>query len=79
MIDAVLAASHARVASASEPLVTIKLPTLLHRLTEAYTAGNAPLGEQLLLEALDQALSWDAVCAAAAEGIAAHRHEHTRA
>lgn len=58
---------------------TVPLPTLLHTLCEAYAAGDSPLGELLLLEALDEQLPWDMVCAAAARGIAAHRAEQSRA
>ncbi len=44
--------------------------TLLDELTDAYAVGDAPLGEHLLLEALDQGLPWDEVATAAARGMA---------
>lgn len=56
-----------------EAPVTVPLPTRLHAITDAYAAGDAPLGERLFLAALDEDLAWDMVCAAAARGIAAHR------
>lgn len=43
---------------------------LLDELTDAYAGGDAPLGELLLLEALDQGLAWDKVTTAAAHGTA---------
>lgn len=55
------------------------LPTMLQSIVEAYIADNAPLGERLLLRALDDGLPWDAVCAAAARGIAARREAAVRA
>jgi hypothetical protein len=55
------------------------LPLLLHALTEAYAAGDAPRGEQLLLEALDGQIPWDVVCAAAARGISARYGGQPRA
>ena len=79
MIEATQATSPPHAVSGLDPAVTITLPTLLHRLTASYTAGDAPLAEQLLLEALDQGLPWDVVCTAAAEGIAAHRDGRRRA
>ena len=44
--------------------------SLLDELTDAYAVGDAPLGEMLLLEALDQGLPWDEVATAAARGTA---------
>ncbi len=44
--------------------------SLLRALTVAYEAGDAPRAEHLLLLALDKGLAWDAVCAAAARGVA---------
>ena len=42
--------------------------TLLDDVTDAYAVGDAPLGELLLLDALDQGLPWDEVATAAARG-----------
>lgn len=42
---------------------------MLEALAEAYARGDAPRGERLLVEALDQDLPWDQVCAAAASGV----------
>jgi hypothetical protein len=61
------------------PDVAVPLPTLLQAITEAYSAGDAPRGEQLLLKALDEQLPWDMVCAAAAQGIAAGRDAQSHA
>lgn len=55
--------------------LTLLIPTPLRAITDAYAAGDAALGERLLLEALDQGLPWDAVCAAAAGGIASKHTE----
>jgi hypothetical protein len=52
--------------------------TLLQELTDAYVAGDAPLGEYLLGQALDAGEAWDEVCAAAARGIA-QRHAEQQA
>jgi len=41
---------------------------LLAQLSEAYSHGDAPLGEVLLLEALDQGVPWDRVATAVAHG-----------
>ncbi len=82
VIDVVPAPTSARVATAPTVGIadaTVPLPTLLHALTSTYAAGDAPLGEQLLLQALDEQLPWDMVCTAAAQGIAAHRAEQSRA
>lgn len=51
---------------------------LLHALTRAYARGDAPLGEYLLGQALDEGLPWDEVCAAAASGSARSRREAGR-
>jgi hypothetical protein len=58
---------------------TVPLPTLLHAIAQAYAAGDAPLGERLFLQALDEYLPWDVVCAAAARGVAARYGEQPRA
>jgi hypothetical protein len=42
----------------------------LDALARAYASGDAPLGELLIAQALDQGLPWDQVCAAAARGTA---------
>jgi len=44
--------------------------TVLDAIAEAYTAGDAPHGERLFTQALDDGLPWDQVCAAAARGVA---------
>lgn len=56
-------------------------PAVLAELTAAYATGDAPLGEYLLAQALDEGRPWDEVCAAAARGIAQHVAErsHNRA
>ena len=46
----------------------VETRALLDELTDAYAMGDAPLGELLLLEALDQGLPWDEVATAAARG-----------
>jgi hypothetical protein len=50
-------------------------PALLTDLTEAYATGDVTRGEQLLVQALDDDLPWNEVCAAAARGIARHYGE----
>jgi hypothetical protein len=50
-------------------------PALLNDLTEAYATGDVTLGEQLFVQALDDDLPWNEVCAAAARGIARHYGE----
>jgi hypothetical protein len=45
---------------------------LLEAITRAYGDGDAPYGELLFSQALDDGLPWDEACAAAARGIA-HR------
>jgi hypothetical protein len=45
----------------------------LDAISRAYADGDAPLGELLLAQALDDGLAWDEVCAAAARGVA-HRY-----
>jgi hypothetical protein len=59
----------------------IQLPTKpeLDALTDAYAAGDAPRGEQLLIDALDDDLPWDTVCAAVARGVARRFNEQPRA
>ena len=52
--------------------------SLLQELTDAYVAGDAPLGEYLLGQALDAGEPWDEVCAAAARGIARQHAERAR-
>ena len=49
---------------------TVQTVTLLDAIAGAYTAGDAPRGERLLAQALDDGLPWDEVCAAAARGVA---------
>src|SRR4051794_10777115 len=44
--------------------------SILDSIAEAYAAGNSPLGEVLLSQALDDELPWNEVCAAAARGVA---------
>jgi hypothetical protein len=44
--------------------------TILDAIASAYTAGDAPRGERLFSQALDDGLPWDQVCAAAARGFA---------
>ena len=46
----------------------LESPSLLDALTDAYALGDAPRGELLLLDALDQGLPWDEVATAAARG-----------
>ena len=48
----------------------VETRSLLDELTDAYAAGDAPLGELLLLDALDQGVPWDAVATSAARGMA---------
>ena len=43
---------------------------VLDAIAEAYAAGDAPHGERLFTQALDDGLPWDQVCAAAARGVA---------
>ena len=42
--------------------------TILDDIASAYTIGDAPRGERLFTQALDDGLPWDQVCAAAALG-----------
>ena len=51
---------------------------VLDELAEAYAMGDAPLGERLLLEALDRGLPWDEVATAAARGMARRYGEGIR-
>jgi hypothetical protein len=51
---------------------------LLDAIAEAYTAGDAPYGEHLFTQALDDGLPWDQVCAAAARGVARRYGEPDR-
>lgn len=44
--------------------------TILDAIASAYTIGDAPHGERLFGQALDDGLPWDQVCAAAARGFA---------
>lgn len=50
---------------------TPEMTTTLDALSDAYAAGDNPLGELLFSRALDDGLPWDQVCAAAARGVAA--------
>jgi hypothetical protein len=50
--------------------------SVLDAIAEAYTAGDAPHGERLLAQALDDGLPWDQVCAAAARGVAQRYGAH---
>jgi hypothetical protein len=67
------AAAQPAAASGAISDVTVALPTRTHAIRSAYAAGDAPLAEQLFLNALDAGLPWDMACTAAAEGIAAHQ------
>ena len=51
----------------------------LDAIIQAYAGGDAPLGEHLFGQALDDGLPWDQVCAAAARGIAQRYGERDRA
>jgi hypothetical protein len=42
--------------------------SLLDAIADAYAAGDAPLGERLFEQALDDELPWTDLCAAAARG-----------
>ncbi len=56
---------------ATAPFDTVaQSATVLEAIAEAYSAGDAPHGERLLMQALDDGLPWDQVCAAAARGVA---------
>jgi hypothetical protein len=50
----------------------------LDAIADAFAAGDNPLGEHLLTQALDDDLPWDQVCAAAARGVTRRRDEQTR-
>ncbi len=54
----------------ASPPVPIETPSPLEAIAEAYALGDAPSGELLFSQALDDGLPWDHVCAAAAQGIA---------
>jgi hypothetical protein len=49
---------------------TLHASSALDAIAEAYAAGDAPYGEHLFTQALDDGLPWDQVCAAAARGVA---------
>ena len=53
--------------------------SLLDAIAQAYAAGDAPYGERLFTQALDDDLPWDQVCAAAARGVAQRYGEQNRA
>lgn len=44
----------------------------LDAITRAYDEGDAPYGERLFTQALDDGVPWDQTCAAVARGIARH-------
>ena len=52
--------------------------TVLDAIADAYTTGDAPHGEHLFTQALDDGLPWDQVCAAAARGVARRYGERDR-
>lgn len=52
--------------------------TALDAIAAAFTAGDAPHGERLFVQALDDGLPWDQVCAAAARGVARRYGERDR-
>ena len=52
--------------------------TVLDAIADAYTTGDAPHGERLFAQALDDGLPWDQVCAAAARGVARRYGERAR-
>ena len=66
-------------ATATAPAQT-PTPTaaILDAIAEAYAAGEAPRGELLFTQALDDGLPWDQVCAAVARGIARRYGERDR-
>lgn len=52
---------------------------LLDALADAYAAGDAPFAELLFVQALEEDLPWDEICAAAARGVARWFGETDRA
>ena len=52
--------------------------SVLDAIADAYTTGDAPHGERLFTQALDDGLPWDHVCAAAARGVARRYGERDR-
>jgi hypothetical protein len=65
-------------ATAPADIVVHAVP-LLDAISRAYTVGDAPHGERLFTQALDDGLPWDQVCAAAARGVARRYGERDRA
>jgi hypothetical protein len=63
---------------AVHPDVNVHHATSLDAIARAYAQGEAPLGEHLLAQALDDGLPWDQVCAAAARGTAQRYGEADR-
>lgn len=57
---------------------TTQTAIVLDAIAEAYAAGDAPYGELLFSQALDDGLPWDRVCAAAARGAAQRYGERAR-
>ena len=64
--------------TAVAPHASKQVAPLLDAIAEAYTAGDAPHGERLFAQALDDGLPWDQVCAAAARGVARRYGEPDR-
>src|SRR5436853_529467 len=64
--------SHVNVTS----LVAPPVDPLLDAIAQAYAEGDAPRGEHLLTQALDDDLPWDEVCAAAARGVSVRFGDH---
>ena len=58
---------------------TTHASSALDAIAQAYAAGDAPSGEHLFTQALDDGLPWDEVCAAAARGVARRYGEPGRA
>ena len=56
----------------------VRAASLLDAIAEAYAIGDAPYGELLFAQALDDGLPWDQVCAAAARGVAQRYGEQDR-
>lgn len=64
---------------AAAPVQTLtRTATILDAIAEAYAAGEAPHGEHLFTQALDDGLPWDQVCAAVARGVARRYGERDR-
>jgi hypothetical protein len=61
-----------------QSVVHAEIALQLEAIAQAYAEGDAPLGELLFAQALDEELPWDEVCAAAARGTARRFGERGR-